>query len=241
MTLRKQISFLGCVVAVLSGCSSKIDPASVRATAGAPLSAVVEEQRIPYDPALPRYVLAVQLPTFPSSTNSAQLTGTAVHSDVSLQWVQQHYNFDTFARVVSAQFTTALSSVGNFSVIDPTTEVPKNLPNGENGPYLVRAQVTAVRSEVVTDKSNLYGIFVMNDEELEAGVAELDIQLIFQGRVVTSFPVQGTFLSKRKKAGVGIVLPFYERKQSAKSLVENAMRVASQNAAKQIFEVLRKK
>jgi len=47
------------LLCLVFGCAD-FDPASVRAAAGAPSSAQVDERRVPYDASLPRYVLAVE-------------------------------------------------------------------------------------------------------------------------------------------------------------------------------------
>jgi hypothetical protein len=48
------------IVVALAGCASTVDKASVRATEGAPVSTQVQIVKIPYDPSLPKILVAVE-------------------------------------------------------------------------------------------------------------------------------------------------------------------------------------
>ncbi len=155
---------------------------------------------------------------------------------------------DAKAVALAARMVSALSGVGNLSVRDygsfkHTGGAKFSVPikKGEKGPFLVRALVTEYGTKVEGDskKANYFPIVRTSDKN-EVGVVTLDVAVIDgrDGSIVTSFPVSGTFTSKQKGLKAGIILPVYEREQHAKSLVDQALRVAVNDAAKRILEGL---
>lgn len=146
-----------------SGCAS-VDRAGVQAQAGAPPAAQVEVASIPFDPNLPRFVVAVE--PFSSSASgviSGGAAATAPSADGSVGGLftgglQGGSVAGTPAGGgspgdigpgVAAQLTTALSNCGNVSIITPEAIVRNpdgtfscNLQPGEIGPFIVRGAVT---------------------------------------------------------------------------------------------------
>ena len=155
---------------------------------------------------------------------------------------------DTKAVALAARMVSALSGVGNLAVRDYSSlksvgeaRYSAKIGKGEKGPFLVRALVTEYGTKVEGDskKANYFPIVRTSDKN-EVGVVTLDVAVIDgrDGSIVSSFPVSGTFTSRQKGLKAGIIWPVYEREQHAKSLVDQALRVAVNDAAKRIIETL---
>lgn len=166
----------------------------------------------------------------------------SVEGSSNTRWVRQYFQFDRFVQMIASQFVSALAVVENFSVVDPQGTPPTVVNRGEKGPYIARAQVNIAESRVITDRTRLNLLVVQDSEEVNEGLVELDVQLVEKnsGRVVTAFPVQGTFISKQKRVSSGLLVTVYDQERSARSLIENATRVALMNASRRMFEELRK-
>lgn len=120
---------------LLSGCTATLDKSSLQAKEGAPESTQTEVVSIPYNASLPTYVLAVEPFVFSRTLTEGknEVNVTYTHGGESL----------------AAKLTTALASVGNFSVIDSDGLTKKQggkysvqLKKGEVGPFIVKATVT---------------------------------------------------------------------------------------------------
>lgn len=144
-------------IALSLGCASaKPVPAETQARAqakeGAPRTAQVEVASVPYDPALPRYVVAV----LPLENGSSDLGPDYYYS-------RHHEPVQPPFRVgigMSAQLTTALTHAGNISVIEAEmlqrqadgTYTCKLQP-GEIGPFIVKGIVTEFNETVEASES----------------------------------------------------------------------------------------
>jgi curli biogenesis system outer membrane secretion channel CsgG len=155
-----------CVLA--SACATAtVDKQSVRATQNAPESTQVDVVRIPYDPALPRYVVTVEPLAFDAdsspSVGSAPPTPGTHYGWGPYGWGvlpegphAQAYNppppgaAGNVGRAIAAQLVTALTNVGNMVVIDwdyyqQNGGKPGNLVHRDKrevGPFVVRGSVT---------------------------------------------------------------------------------------------------
>lgn len=274
-----------------SGCPS-FDTSTVRPRAEAPKAVAVDEVAIPYDPELPKFVIAVEPFTyspavreqFSTTIESADVSsrssasgkvaleaqegslaaalgkGAAGSGNISVSGkssgdrrtdyhsATRTIEPDKQAIALAARMVSALSGVGNLSVRDYDSYTQRGgakyslkLKKGEAGPFLVRALVTEYGTKVEGDskKANYFPIVRTSDKN-EVGVVTLDVAVIDgrDGSIVSSFPVSGTFTSKQKGVKAGIILPVYEREHHAKSLVDQALRVAVNDAAKRIIEAL---
>jgi curli biogenesis system outer membrane secretion channel CsgG len=142
MKLSKSFMKIGMAVLALTvatGCAT-VDRGSAQASAQAPEAARVEIVSVPYNAALPKYVVAVE----PFNYGAAGITsGAADGSNVYNQPGGQ------VGAGVSAQLTTALTRAGNISVVE-LDALTKNadgtystkLQEGEIGPFIVRGTVT---------------------------------------------------------------------------------------------------
>lgn len=150
-----------------SGCGpATVDSAGVRATSTAPSATQVDIVRIPYDPALPYYVVTVEPLAVGVSGGGGDLPqapGTVRYGWGSWGWgilptgpqaqAYQGSPQQVSARMgeaVAAQLETALGSAGNIRVIDwdyfrQFSGNPAKLVNrkaGEVGPFIIRGTVT---------------------------------------------------------------------------------------------------
>lgn len=131
-----RISLCTTVVALalsVSGCY-QLTPGGVNATAGAPAPAQVKEISIPYEAGVPKFVVAVE------ELNTA--TSLTVFTDNQAKAVP-------IATQLTAQLKTALSNVGNISLLDTHGLQRKGdgtygarLDKGELGPYVIRGTIT---------------------------------------------------------------------------------------------------
>lgn len=146
-----------------AGCAS-VDASSVQAQAGAPLAAEVPVATIPFDPNLPRFVVAVEpFGTSASGQISGSAAPTAPGADGSIGGLLggglqgggangTHVDEGGPGAIgpgVSAQLITALSNCGNISIITPEAVVRNpdgtfscKLQPGEVGPFIVKGAVT---------------------------------------------------------------------------------------------------
>ncbi|MCC6546389.1 hypothetical protein IT570_04395 [Candidatus Sumerlaeota bacterium] len=129
-----------CAAVSLAVACAEVDRGSAQASASAPEAAKVEVLSIPYNAALPKYVVAVE----PFEYGAAGVTsGAAEGSNIYNQPGAQ------VGPGVSAQLTTALTRAGNVSVVElegltkgPNGTYTTNLQEGEVGPFIVRGIVT---------------------------------------------------------------------------------------------------
>ena len=148
-------------------------------------------------------------------------------------------------RQIAAQLTSALTSVGNFSVLDVRSvrqlgggRYDAQLSNGEIGPFIVRAQITEYEARVEDEKSKVNVLLAKRGNKVRKGVVALDVSILDgrSGRIVRSYPVRGTFAKQEKSGEVGIVL--YEKDVMAQSVLDQALRVALNQAAEKAYEAL---
>ena len=146
------VSFLP--VCFLTSCSSSLDQNSLRATNDTPLPAVVEENIIPYEQSLPKYVIVVDIaPDWGFGANYYNSGGCTTLSGGSCLG-NQYFTINPLGYQGSAlrsQLISALSKVGNFSIADPAVVKKKSdgtysvkLNRGEVGPFVIRGSVTEV-------------------------------------------------------------------------------------------------
>lgn len=152
------------VLAQISGCATaSVDQEQAAARSEAPVVAQVEQFTIPYDPSLPTYVVSV----FPFDYSaSGQTSGggqgmpvgggeahdtvvTTVNPDGSVSTSSVVRGGVNIGLGVSKQLVSALSRVGNISIIDPEGlrkdaqgRFTCDLGPNEVGPFLIKGTVT---------------------------------------------------------------------------------------------------
>jgi hypothetical protein len=184
-----------------------------------------------------------------SSGGSRNHTDSSRHHDSTTVVTGRSWNVDRRDTNIAAQFTSSLSGVKNFRLLDPASVASRGggiftamLPEGVKGPYIVKAIVTEEVYEVEGGRTRvrLPGIFAVKSSHVE-GVVVLDITVTdgSTGAIVTAFSSEGTFKNQDNRGSVGVLLPLYERHSFARSVVTQAQRVALNDAAQRIFNALR--
>lgn len=148
-------------------------------------------------------------------------------------------------RQIAAQFTSALTAVENFSVLDYSSlqaqgggQYRASLQDDEVGPFIIQALITEYESQVEDDETKINVLLARNKNKVRKGVVALDVSILDgrTGRIVRSFPVRGTFTEQIKSAELG--LGIYGRKSKAKSVLDQALRVALNKAAQKTYDAL---
>lgn len=244
---------LGSSLIATTACRPTIDPESVQARAKAPLPASVETVRISKDASKQDAFLVVH-PIRISERGSVDqriltLEGSAegMNAEAEIKTESsRYYNYLLERqRQISLQFVSALSGVGNFRLIDYIAfgENPKTaegLGSGK-GPYFVRAAITECTEEVVSDKRRTsLPLIYRNRKNLIEGIVGLDVSVVdvSSGEVVAAFPVQGSFITSTAKSGGGVVGAFSNAEVRMRSTIDQAIRVALNNAATTLYTKL---
>ena len=247
----------------LSSCVTKFDPGMVHAKAGSPESAKIEVVSIPYNPNMPRYVVAVE--PFVFSRTLAANEGSSI-------------NFRRGGEDLAAQLVTVLTHNGNISVVDSGLKKSEDgmyhtrLHAGEVGPFVIRATVTeftenaessskknggslgwvgavAGLAGAATGKDGLMwggaGLAAANptyknDQRARKGMVALDIRVVDgrTGRIVRAFKSSGTFMSASAKSGFSLFGIGKEEHQFAQSVIGQAIRAALNDASQKIHQTL---
>jgi curli biogenesis system outer membrane secretion channel CsgG len=162
--------------------------------------------------------------------------------------VQKDISVDERAIKLAAQLTSAFSGIENVSVRDFFSLTPLSegrfsamLRAKEVGPFVVRAFITESGTKVETDEEKIrYFPIVKTKKSYQVGMVAIDVQVLDgrNGVILKSFPVQGRFEARDKELDVGVILPLYERSASAKSLEDQALRVAVNEAATRVLSIL---
>ena len=149
----------------LTGCAATVDKASVKATAGAPVPTQVEILRIPYDAAVPTYVVTVE----PLRLGTEGGPSAPIPAGPGRRWGWGPFGWglwgvpdlapaaytpppagitDRIGNGVAAQLISAFGNVGNVIVLDYEHYL-KNKDNiaalrrhGELGPFVIKGTVT---------------------------------------------------------------------------------------------------
>lgn len=142
------------------GCTPKLDPRSARAESGAPDASDVPEIDIPYEPGIPKYVVAVQ----PLKFSVGSISGNTVIDGKPASIDIDYKTADSQAHVITAQLTSALSNIGNIVLLDDSGmskaksgRVSASLKKGEKGPYVVSGTITEFNEVAEADESSAGG------------------------------------------------------------------------------------
>lgn len=249
------------VVALGTGCSANLDKNLVQAQAGSPQSTQAEVINIPYNPSLPKYVLAVE----PFVFRETIAAGTEV-------------NFRYGGEDLAAKLTTALGNVGNFSIIDSglskTTDgkYHAKINKGESGPYIVKATVSEFTENAeaeeksrgvslgsigliagiagaLTGKSGLAwagaGVAAADpgyssETSMKKGMVGIDFRVVngSTGRIIKTFKSTGTFTSASASKGVSLFGISGGETKFAQSVLGQAVTQAMNDAVQQIADSL---
>ncbi len=228
------LSFHGCV---------SVDPASVKPTVGGPISAQIEPVKISRNTAMPDVLLVVDTVNVADSRTGIETRGDMGHGAIELSY----FTDDKEQAKIKAQLISALSGIENFRVLDgrdiqkDTTglyKINSSDFNTAKGPYIVRALITEynARAEETGNKINVFPFAKKKHVEMKGFVA-LDIRVLSERTKenLTSFTSRGTFSTIDERASQGFILPLAQQHAFARSVADQAMRVALNDAAKQIY------
>jgi curli biogenesis system outer membrane secretion channel CsgG len=156
--------FVMTMIAGLAACTTTVDKASVQATAGAPVATQVDVLKIPYDPALPKYIVTVEPITMGAEGSPGAPAPTAAGGNYGWgpwglgQWgtqpIPKLYSppaagiSDRVGNGIAAQLVSGLTNAGNIVVVDyghylANRHNPSSLcGSGELGPFVLKGTVT---------------------------------------------------------------------------------------------------
>lgn len=248
----------------LAACSVQLDKSKSVAEEGSPESTQIEVVKIPFDNALPSYVLAVEpfvfRETLAANSNTSEIT------------------FRSGGEQLAAKLTTALANVGNFSVMDSGLSKASDgrytakLRQGEIGPFILKATVTefvenaegsdrnrgaslgwtgiiaGIVGALTGSRALLYGgagVAASNptyksSQSERQGMVGIDFRIVdgSSGRVVGAFKSTGTFKSQAAESGISLFGIGGSERKFAKSALGQAMTAALNDAVKQTHENL---
>jgi hypothetical protein len=226
----------------------------VQARVGAPLAAHVDDVNVPYDPNRPTATLVVEPVSLKGATTDVHVDGVSTkrrggdpegtveierQTDVSLSHTALLSRQDQITR----QLVSALSGVKNFRLVDYGyfTKNARSFSSSGAGPYLVRAVITEWNERPVLKQSRIDVPGVYDDKQKETeGMVALDVVVLraATGEILSSWPVRGTFISSERARSVGFIAPVVQSEMQVKSAVDQALRVALNDAAVRLAEEL---
>jgi hypothetical protein len=169
-------------------------------------------------------------------------------NNLNINLKQYRQYFLSRQRQITNQLNSSLAGVKNFKLLDYEINKKTNFnfnkkSDNDLGPYLVRAVITECNDQVKyqKDKSSIPLFYSNKDVEIVKMVG-LDIQLIdpHSGEVVQAFPVQGSYTYKDASVDGGFIVDFSTSKLTVQSSIDQALRVALNDAAKKLYNGLRK-
>lgn len=246
------------ILFLFAACSPSIDPQSVQAKLDATPSTRVEELRIERNVNSPISYLIVEPVRVSDKGNQKEtdiklqgelktnkVTSLSGQADINVMQTEIQNYLLPRQRQISIQFVSALSGVGDFNLIDydaylRTPEKYKALTDG-NGPFMVRAVITESADAVLSEerKRNLPLIY-KSEEFLSESIVGLDVSIvnIKSGQILTSFPVRGTHIYKSAKSKSGLITNITKDEVAMRSTIDQALRVALNNAALKLHQRL---
>ncbi len=157
-----RLGAVACVVAASlfsSGCAT-LDKSSVAASNNVPGHNQVEAISVPYDPKLPKFVVAVEPFRMDDSEQVIEASSTGSKRCIGGECTTTITN-KTVGHGVSAQLVTALTNAGNLSVVDMAAVKKQKgglystrIGKGEKGPYIIRGVVTEFTENAQSSERN---------------------------------------------------------------------------------------
>lgn len=240
------------LIICIQACSAKIDQNSVRASTNIPVAAKVDQVDVAFDSTMPKIFMTIEPVIIRISTGEVDVNGkysergTGKDKDMMLEKNRLGVNVKFYReyflqrqRQITTQLASSLAGVKNFKLMD--YEIAKrnefkaaNLAPNDQGLYLVRAVITEANDQVVykSDKNTVPGFYKDKEVQIQ-GMVGLDIQVLDPktGEVVQAFPTQGSYTTKESYVEGGIISEFSKSQEIVKSSIDQALRVALNNAA----------
>ena len=246
-----------------SGCSATLDKSALQATEGSPESTASEVVAIPHDPKLPTYVVAVQPFIFSRALgpNQAQITITTGGESLAAKLTTALANVGNFSVVDSDALQKAKSGkygaklqkgeVGPFIVkatVTEFTEVAEASSESSGASLGWLGLVGGIAGAVSGNRALGWtgaGLAAANpsyqsDNREKKGMVAIDFQVIDgrTSRLVGAFKASGTFSSASATKGFSIFGIGKESHKFAQSVLNQAVRVAINDAVKKMNDCL---
>lgn len=252
---------------LLAGCATTpMDTSQAQAHEGEPVAAQVAQLVVPYDPNLPRFVVAVEPLDYSAS---GQISGGGARPQDK-----------DIGPGLAAQLITALTKGGNISVLDRAALVNKgdgtyscSLEPGEVGPFLIKGAVTEFNETAEASAKNRGGSLgragviagiagaVTGSRDLtltgagvaaanptyekgemkRSGMVAMDLQLVDgrSARIHSSYRCSGTFTTMSSASGMSLFGIGGTNTQFAASALGQATRAAMNDALRQTAQALK--
>jgi curli biogenesis system outer membrane secretion channel CsgG len=248
----KRTLFILIILLLIPSCSPSIDQNQVKASLDIPVAAQVDSLNIPYNPNMETvYVtvepVAVNIPSHQIvvDQNVRGDFNNVPHTTQANEQIQ-FYNTHFAKRQVqiTTQLVSSLNSVKNFKVLDyditrrNNFRLPEGASNNAQGPYLVRAVISEYDRIITTDEKTTRIAIAKRKQYLAKGIIGLDVSLVnpATGEVLDSFPVKGSYGETSDKRGASLLLTSSSAQTTAGSSADQALRVAFNNAAENIYK-----
>ena len=253
--------------AVLGGCATTpMDMSQAQAREGEPVAAQVAQLMVPYDPNLPRFVVAVNPLDYSAS---GQISGGGAPAQDK-----------GIGKGLAAQLITSLTKGGNISVLDRAALVDNGdgtysckLQPNEIGPFLIKGTVTefnetaeasakesggslgragaiaGIAGAVTGNRDLTYagaGVAAANPtmrkgKMKRSGMVAMDLQLLDcrSARIASSYRCSGTFTTMSSVSGMSLFGIGSTTSEFAASALGQATRAAMNDALRQTTQALR--
>ena len=252
---------------LLGGCATTpMDKSEAQAHEGEPVAAQVAQLVVPYEPNMPRFVIAVE--PFDYSA-SGQISGGGVPAQD-----------EDIGKGLAAQLITSLTKGGNISVLDRAGLVDNGdgtysckLQEGESGPFVIKGTVTefnetaeasekrsgaslgragviaGIAGAVTGNRDLTYagaGVAAANptirkEKMKRSGMVAMDLQLVDgrSARIISSYRCSGTFTTMSSVSGMSVFGIGGSTSEFAASALGQATRAAMNDALRQTAEALK--
>jgi hypothetical protein len=251
-----KVTYLLAFLLIISGCTARVDQNSVRASANIPTAAKVDRVNIEHDSSTPNIYMTIEpilvrinrgendinIKYKESGKKDPEWMHEKKRLTVNVKYYQEYFLQRQIQ--ITTQLASSLGGVKNFKLLDYNIAKEKNFTSTNKKPndlglYLVRASITEANDQVLykSDKSRIPGIY--KDKEVEIkGMVGLDIQVIdpTSGEVIHAFPTQGSYTTKDVSVEGGLLTDFSSSHEVVKSSIDQALRVALNNAANELFQ-----
>lgn len=251
-----KVTYLLAFLLIISGCTARVDQNSVRASANIPTAAKVDRVIIEHDTSIPNIYMTIEPILVKISRGETDINVKYKESGkkdpewmhekkrltVNVKYYQEY--FLQRQRQITTQLASSLAGVKNFKLLDYEMSKEKHFTTSKKsmsdlGVYLVRATITEANDQALyrSNKNRIPGVYKDKEVEIE-GMVGLDIQVIdaISGEVVHAYPTRGSYKTKDVSVDGGLLTDFSSSHEIVKSSIDQALRVALNNAAYELHE-----
>ncbi|MCX7952977.1 MAG: hypothetical protein N2654_05050 [Deltaproteobacteria bacterium] len=255
------------IAILVIGCASQFNPREAQASTSVPVASQVRELVIPYDPNIPRFVVQVQPVNFrvANVSGTTVIDGKVQNINVDVNTVTQFGDvisaqlesaLSNVGNLVLYDSTTKNPPVGKgekgpYLISATITEFNEvaDAESGGVGGSLGAAGLIAGIAGAYADKPGLMwggaAVAAANPTFVDAkarrtGMVAMDVKIVEKktGRIIRSFPARGTFTAVTHVNGFSVFGIGKQETRVAQSALGQALRVALNEAAEQVFDTL---